>query len=170
VQIYTFFSILYYFTKKYLLHNLLFKKKWGGEDCDVLLFLSGSLHELFGNLFNHMEYSGVRVCAHTFAAKDGGTRITQIARIFCWRTSLCHTDSTDLSRSPSRAGGNQPGRWQRLPRLQAAPRGWQQPATRLAAGLHLPCYILPPPLLLPSYLLATPRLPLPYPRITLELP
>ena len=40
----------------------------------------------------------------------------------------------------------------------------------LATGLHLPCYILPAPLLLPSYLLATPRLPLPYPRITLELP
>ena len=57
-------------------------KKMGGEDCDVLLFLSGSLHELFGNLFNHMEYSGVRVCAHTFAAKDGGTRISRIARIY----------------------------------------------------------------------------------------
>lgn len=41
-------------------------KKNGGEDCDVLLFLSGS--ELFENLFNHMEYSGVRLFAHTFAA------------------------------------------------------------------------------------------------------
>ena len=65
-KIHIFFDKLHYFTKILILDcNIL--QVLVCADCNILHFLSGSLYELFGHLFNYMEYCGVRFCAHTFA-------------------------------------------------------------------------------------------------------